>query len=51
VLSEKLTKILFTHIKHFLPDILREIVFKLKECEERMRDLGPSAPVDPREKT
>lgn len=50
-LAKKLTQILFTHIKHFLPDILREIVFKLKECEERMRDLGPSAPVDPKTKT
>ena len=50
-LAKKLTQILFTHIKHFLPDILREIVYKLKECEERMKDLGPSAPTDPRSKT
>jgi replication fork clamp-binding protein CrfC len=31
ILTAKLTKILFTHIKHNLPDIIREIRDKLKE--------------------
>jgi hypothetical protein len=31
VLTNKLTKLLFTHIKHNLPDIIREIREKLKE--------------------
>jgi len=30
-LTNKLTKLLFTHIKHNLPDIIREIREKLKE--------------------
>jgi dynamin 1-like protein len=50
ILSEKLTKILFTHIKQFLPDIMREITLKLRECEERMRELGPSAPTENKDK-
>lgn len=42
---------LFTHIRHFLPEILKETVYRIKECDERLRDLGPSAPIDPRHKT
>lgn len=43
-LTNKLTKILFTHIKHSLPDIMREIKDKMKETEDDLRDLGPSMP-------
>jgi replication fork clamp-binding protein CrfC len=50
VLTQKLTKILFTHIKNFLPDIIRETMLRIKDCEERLRDLGPSAPADMRSK-
>jgi len=50
-LSEKCTKILFTHIKSFLPDIMKEVAYKIRECEERIRELGPSAPEDPKSKT
>ena len=50
VLTQKLTKIMFTHIKNFLPDIVRETMLRIKDCEERLRDLGPSAPADMRSK-
>ena len=45
-LSENLTKTLFTHIKQYLPDIMKEISIKLRESEDRLRELGPSAPVE-----
>jgi len=45
-LSEKLTKVLFTHIKQYLPDIMKEITIKLREAEDRLKELGPSAPTD-----
>lgn len=44
VLTAKLTKILFTHIKHNLPMIINEIRDKVKECEEDLEDLGPPLP-------
>ena len=43
-LIEKLTKILFTHIKHNLPEIMTEIREKIKEAENDLRDLGPPMP-------
>ena len=49
-LTGRLTKVLFTHIKTLMPDILHEVVLKLKECEERVIELGPSAPTDPKQK-
>jgi dynamin 1-like protein len=51
VLSNKLTKVLFTHIKHILPEILKETLHRIKDCEDRLQDLGPSAPIEPRQKT
>ena len=45
-LTQKLTKVLFTHIKNFLPEIIKETMIRIKECEERLRDLGPSTPSD-----
>jgi dynamin 1-like protein len=50
VLTSKLTKILFTHIKHNLPEITKEIREKAKDIEERLRDLGPPMPSDSQEK-
>lgn len=44
VLTTKLTRILFTHIKHNLPEIIREIRAKLSETEEELKDLGPPLP-------
>ena len=50
-LTTKLTKILFTHIKHCLPDITREIKMKIKETEDDLKDLGPPMPVENGHKT
>jgi len=50
VLTSKLTKVLFTHIKHNLPEITKEIREKAKDIEERLRDLGPPMPSDSTEK-
>lgn len=49
-LTTKLTRILFTHIKHSLPEITREIKDKIKETEDDLRDLGPPMPGDSAEK-
>jgi vacuolar protein sorting-associated protein 1 len=43
-LTTKLTRILFTHIKHSLPDIMKEIRDKIKETEIDLQDLGPPMP-------
>ena len=50
-LTGKLTKILFTHIKHSLPEISKEIKHKVKETEEDLKDLGPTMPVEKEQKT
>jgi len=50
ILTAKLTKVLFTHIKHNLPEITKEIRDKMKDIEERLRDLGPPLPSDGSEK-
>lgn len=49
-LTTKLTRILFTHIKHSLPDIMKEIRTKVKETEDDLRDLGPPMPAEAPEK-
>jgi vacuolar protein sorting-associated protein 1 len=43
-LTTKLTKILFTHIKFTLPEIMKEIRDKARETEDDLRDLGPEMP-------
>jgi dynamin 1-like protein len=50
ILSQKLTKVMFTHIKHNLPEITNEIRDKAKDIEERLRDLGPPLPSEATEK-
>jgi hypothetical protein len=50
VLIQKLTGILFTHIKHTLPTIVNEIREKLRADEEDLRELGPPLPSDHAEK-
>lgn len=50
VLTNKLTKILFTHIKHNLPEIIKEIRDRLRETENELVDLGPSLPSSQAEK-
>ena len=49
-LTNKLTKILFTHIKHSLPEIMKEIRDKIKETENDLKDLGPTMPLGATEK-
>lgn len=49
-LIKKLGKILFTHIKHSLPEITNEIKSKMKETEDDLKDLGPTMPLDETQK-
>jgi len=44
VLTQKLSRVMFTHIKHNMPEITKEIREKAREVEERLRDLGPAMP-------
>ena len=49
-LSNKLTRILYTHIKFNLPDIIREISERIQDVSDRLKDLGPPLPEEPSEK-
>lgn len=49
-LTKKLTKVLFTHIKNYLPQIVKEINIKRRDVEEGLRDLGPPLPAEATEK-
>lgn len=46
VLIEKLTKILFTHIRRFLPQIKQEINDKRLKVDARLDELGHGVPLD-----
>ena len=50
VLTNKLSRILFTHIKHNLPEIINEIREKLRETEADLEDLGEPMPSSKGEK-
>jgi len=50
VLTQKLTKILFAHIRNYLPEIIKEINGKINECEERLKELGTDLPLTTRDK-
>ena len=50
VLTQKCTRIMFTHIKSHLPDIMREIKDKMNQIDERLKDLGPPMPSSSKEK-
>jgi hypothetical protein len=50
VLTNKLTKVLFTHIKTALPEIQKEIREKIRDLEDRLRLLGPPMPIESQEK-
>ena len=39
-LTKKLTKVLFTHIRNYLPEIVREINTLKKEMDEKLKSLG-----------
>jgi len=49
-LTSKLSKVLFGHIRATLPEISKEIANKIRECEERLRDLGEPLPSTSKEK-
>jgi hypothetical protein len=50
VLTNKCSKILFTHIKTLLPEIQREIQSKIREIDERLEDLGQPLPSEEKDK-
>jgi vacuolar protein sorting-associated protein 1 len=50
ILTQKCTRIMFTHIKTHLPDIMREIKDKMNQINDRLKDLGPPMPSLPKEK-
>ena len=50
VLTQKLTKILFAHIRNYLPEIMKEINIKINDCEDRLKDLGTDLPTTTGEK-
>lgn len=50
VLTNKCTRIMFTHIRSHLPDIMREIKDKMNQISDRLKDLGPEMPSKPKEK-
>ncbi|KAM3137004.1 hypothetical protein pb186bvf_010917 [Paramecium bursaria] len=49
-LTTKLTNILYKHIKGSLPQIIKEIDGKIKDCELKLLELGPGLPRDKEEK-
>lgn len=46
VLIDKLTQILFKHIRRFLPEIKKEINEKRRSVQDRLDELGNGVPVD-----
>lgn len=47
-LIKKLTDVLFHHIRLHLPKIIKEIDEKVKDCEERLKELGKLLGLTPR---
>ena len=45
-LTQKLSRIMYAHIRSSLPDIMKEIEEKLKAVEERIKDLGTPLPTN-----
>lgn len=50
VLIDKLTQVLFRHIRRFLPDIKKEINEKRRGVQDRLDELGQGVPVDEAER-
>mmetsp|Transcript_39026 Transcript_39026/g.90471 ORF Transcript_39026/g.90471 Transcript_39026/m.90471 type:complete len:596 (-) Transcript_39026:71-1858(-) len=46
VLIDKLTKVLFKHIRRFLPEIKKEINEKRRSVQDRLEELGTGIPVE-----
>lgn len=49
-LVQKLTNVLYNHIRTYLPEIYKEITARMHECEDRLKDLGTSLPTTVSEK-
>jgi len=49
-LTQKLTKVFFNHIRKSLPEVLKEINLKIKDCEDRLKFLGTPLPKNQKEK-
>ena len=49
-LTQRLTKVLFTHIKNYLPEIVKEINLIKKEVEDDLKNLGTPLPSADHEK-
>lgn len=49
-LTNKLSSVMFKVIRIFLPKIIKEITEKMKDCEEKLKDLGPPLPTSVKEK-
>lgn len=49
-LTQKLSSVMFKVIRVFLPKIIKEIQEKAKDCEEKLKDLGPPLPTSVKEK-
>jgi dynamin 1-like protein len=47
---DKLSTVLFRHIKNYLPKIMEEIDSKVSECDDKLRRLGPTLPNDQKER-
>lgn len=50
-LTSKCTKIMFTHIKSHLPEIMREIKDKIVDIELWLNNLGPPMPSEAKDKS
>ncbi|KAH0488116.1 MAG: LOW QUALITY PROTEIN: hypothetical protein KVP17_002434 [Porospora cf. gigantea B] len=50
-LTQKLTKVLFRHIRNFLPEIKHEVTSKCRGIEARLCELGDGAPIRNEERT
>lgn len=49
-LTKKLTKVLFTHIRHYLPEIVKEINAMKKDLDDKLKSLGTPLPTTKIEK-
>mmetsp|Transcript_22287 Transcript_22287/g.50990 ORF Transcript_22287/g.50990 Transcript_22287/m.50990 type:complete len:770 (+) Transcript_22287:62-2371(+) len=49
-LTDKLTQILFKHIRRFLPEIKKEINEKRRSVQDRLEELGTDVPLDQAER-
>lgn len=49
-LVSKLTKVFFSHIQALLPEISKEVLAKISEADNRLKELGPALPSNEREK-